>query len=130
MKVRTNCQSLNLPKQLFDLPVQFRQVGVNGFPYHFQVNSEVAMCNAIAHGVDHYPGDFGMRGGKCGVIALDVVCRFPDDFKIANYGILRFLVVQKGDFVCVGQIAVDALYRFDNMSKVSGMRSTSALLIR
>ena len=70
-----------------------------------------------------------MRGGKCRMVALDVMCCLSDGFKIAYYCILRFLIVQEGNFVCVCKVTVNTLNRLDDMFEVSGMRRASALLI-
>lgn len=63
---------------------------MDGFPDHFQVYFEVAMRNTVAHGIDDCLGYFWVRSSKCGVVALDVVRCFADDFKITDYGILCF----------------------------------------
>ena len=56
-----------------------------------------------------------MCGGKFCMVEFDVVRCFADDFKIAYHRILRFLVFQKGDFARVFKVAVNALYRFEDV---------------
>lgn len=44
--------SIHQFEQFANLSVEFVQIGVYGFPDDFQINFEIAMRDAIAHGVD------------------------------------------------------------------------------
>ena len=69
---------------------------MDGFPHHFQINLEITMCNPVAHGVNDCPRYLWMFGGKCCVVAFDVVSCFTDDLEITYYRILGLLVIQEG----------------------------------
>ena len=54
------------------------------------------------------------------MVAFDVVRCSADNFKIAHDCILCFFVIQESNFVCVCQLTVYALNRFENMPEVIG----------
>jgi hypothetical protein len=48
------------------------------------------------------------------MVEFDVVRCFAYYFKISNYGVLRFLVIQECNFVCVCKVAINALDGFED----------------
>ena len=67
------------------------------------------MRYAVTHGVHQRPWHFRVRGGKCGVMKLHVVGSFTQNLKVADHGVLRFLVFKEGQLRRVLDLAVDAV---------------------
>ena len=99
---------------------QFRQVSLNGSPDDFEIDLEVTMRDAVAHGVDNRPGNFGMLGGKVRGSALDVSCGFPDDLNVAQDRIPDHLVAEEADFVDILGVLANALDGFEDVAELIG----------
>src|SRR3989338_1541112 len=104
--------------QVFDLCVQLRQAGMDGFPDYFHIHLEVSVRKRVSHFVGESQRQVIVFVGKLFVVALDVARCLANDFKVPYHRVLSFAVLQECNFVHAIDVMLDALNRFENMAKV------------
>lgn len=91
---------------------------MDGLPYDFQINLEIAVRKRVAHFVSEAQRKIIVLVGELHVVMLDVARRFADDFKVPYHRILSLVVTHESYFVHVFDIAMDALNRFKDVPEI------------
>jgi len=76
------------------------------------------MCQSIAHLICERQGQLGTGGREVGIMFLDVVAGFAEDFQISNDGVLYQFILQESDFIHVLGLAVNSLDCLQNVRQI------------